>query len=128
MSLDKFVITKDTIVNEVINKYPETDKIFTRFGVDMCCGGVQSIEKTAIACNVKNLDELVDALNEAIPKQEPVQSAESDPEQGSTVEDTSEKEVIETPPPPFPVTETVESEKLEIIMQPLSISFLKICH
>lgn len=114
MSLDKFVITKDTIVNEVINKYPETDKIFTRFGVDMCCGGVQSIEKTAIACNVKNLDELVDALNEAIPKQEPVQSAESDPEQGSTVEDTSEKEVIETPPPPFPVTETVESEKLEI--------------
>ena len=45
MSPDKFEITKDMIVNEVINKYPETDKIFTRYGVDMCCGGVQSIEK-----------------------------------------------------------------------------------
>lgn len=111
MNPDKYVITKDTIVNEVINKYPETDKIFTRYGVDMCCGGVQSIEKTAIACNVKNLDELVDALNEAIPKQEPVQNTEPAPEQSSTVEDTAEKEVKETPPP---VTETTGPEKLEI--------------
>ena len=103
MSPDKFEITKDMIVNEVINKYPETDKIFTRYGVDMCCGGVQSIEKTAIACNVKNLDELVEALNKAIPEPEPAQS--------SAVEDTAEKEVKETPPP---VTETAGLGKLEI--------------
>ena len=114
MSLDKFVITKDTIVNEVINKYPETDKIFTRFGVDMCCGGVQSIEKTAIACNVKNLDELIDVLNESISEQGPVQTTEPVPGRSSTVEDTAGNEAKETPPPPSPVTETVESEKLEI--------------
>ncbi len=113
MSPDKSVITKDMIVNEVINKYPETDKIFTRYGVDMCCGGVQSVEKTAIACNVKNLDELVDALNEVVPKQEPVQSAVSAPVMSSTVEDAAKEEVKETPPPP-PVTETTGPEKLEI--------------
>jgi len=113
MNPDKPVITKDMIVNEVLNKYPETDKIFTRFGVDMCCGGVQSIEKTAISCNVKNLDELVDALNEIIPKPEPVQSTAPAPEKSSTVEDTAVKEVKETPPPP-PVTKTTGSEKLEI--------------
>ncbi len=111
MNPDKAVITKDMIVNEVINKYPESDKVFTRFGVDMCCGGVQSIEKTAIACNVKNIDELVDALNEVVPKQEPVQSTEPVPDQSATSEDTAGKEVIETPPP---VTETAGSEKLEI--------------
>ena len=108
----KFVITKDMIVNEVINKYPETDKIFARYGVDMCCGGVQSIEKTAQACNVKNLDELVEALNKAIPEPEPAQSDKPVPEQSSAVEDTAEKEVKETPPPP--VTETAGSEKLKI--------------
>jgi iron-sulfur cluster repair protein YtfE (RIC family) len=113
MSPDKFEITKDMIVNEVINKYPETDKIFTRYGVDMCCGGVQSIEKTAQACNVKNLDELVEALNKAIPEPEPAQSGKPIPEQSSTVEDTVEKEVIETPPP-HPVTETAGLGKLEI--------------
>jgi len=115
MNPDKAVITKDMIVNEVINKYPESDKVFTKFGVDMCCGGVQSIEKTAIACNVKNIDELVDALNEVVPKQEPVQSTEPVPapvpDQSTTSEDIAGKEVIETPPP---VTETAGSEKLEI--------------
>ena len=59
----------------------------------MCCGGVQSIEKTAIACNVKNLDELVDALNEVIPKPEPVQSTAPAPEKSSTVEDTAGKKL-----------------------------------
>jgi iron-sulfur cluster repair protein YtfE (RIC family) len=109
MSPDKFVITKDTIVNEVINKYPESDKVFTKFGVDMCCGGVQSIEKTAIACNVKNLDELIDALNEVIPKPEPVPGTEPAPEESSIVEDTTKET-----PPPTPITETAGSEKLEI--------------
>ncbi|ODS34652.1 MAG: hypothetical protein SCARUB_00232 [Candidatus Scalindua rubra] len=69
MSQEKYRITKDMIVNEVINKYPQTDVVLTRYGVDLCCGGVQSIEKTAIACNVKNIDELMDALNKAIPEE-----------------------------------------------------------
>ena len=111
MNSDKPVITKDMIVNEVINKYPESDKIFTRFGVDMCCGGVQSIEKTAISCNVKNIDELVSALNELVPKQEQMQSTEPASEQSSTSEGAASKEVTETPPP---VTETAGTKKLEI--------------
>ncbi|MFQ5964241.1 MAG: DUF542 domain-containing protein [Candidatus Scalinduaceae bacterium] len=61
-------ITKDMIVDSVINKYPQTSEIFTRYGVDTCCGGVQSIEKTAAACNV-NLEEFLDALNKSIPEE-----------------------------------------------------------
>jgi iron-sulfur cluster repair protein YtfE (RIC family) len=58
-------ITKEMIVNEVTVKYPHTAELFTKHGLDMCCGGVQSIEKTAIACNV-NLEELLDALNQSL--------------------------------------------------------------
>ncbi|MBT5304866.1 MAG: DUF542 domain-containing protein, partial [Candidatus Scalindua sp.] len=46
------MITKDMIVNDVVGKYPQTNEIFTKYGVDTCCGGIQSIEKTAAACNV----------------------------------------------------------------------------
>ncbi|MHC4183100.1 MAG: DUF542 domain-containing protein, partial [Planctomycetota bacterium] len=58
-------ITKEMIVNEVTVKYPHTAEIFTKHGLDMCCGGVQSIEKTAVACNV-NLEELLDVLNQSL--------------------------------------------------------------
>jgi iron-sulfur cluster repair protein YtfE (RIC family) len=61
-------ITKEMIVNEVTVKYPHTAEIFTKHGLDMCCGGVQSIEKTAAACNV-NLEELLDVLNESLSEQ-----------------------------------------------------------
>ncbi len=64
------MITKDMIVNDVVNKYPQTNEIFTKYGVDTCCGGIQSIEKTAAACNV-NLDEVLKTLNDAIPAPEP---------------------------------------------------------
>jgi len=68
MNQKNYTITKDMIVNDVVNKYPQTNEIFTRYGVDTCCGGIQSIEKTAAACNV-NLDEVLKTLNEAIPEQ-----------------------------------------------------------
>jgi iron-sulfur cluster repair protein YtfE (RIC family) len=61
-------ITKEMIVNEVTVKYPHTAEIFTKHGLDMCCGGVQSIEKTAAACNV-NLEDLLDALNQSLSEQ-----------------------------------------------------------
>jgi len=66
MNQKNYMITKDMIVNDVVNKYPQTNEIFTKYGVDTCCGGVQSIEKTVAACNV-NLDEVLKTLNEAVP-------------------------------------------------------------
>lgn len=61
-------ITKEMIVNEVTVKYPHTAEIFTKHGLDMCCGGVQSIEKTAAACNV-NVEDLLDELNQSLSEQ-----------------------------------------------------------
>ena len=61
-------ITKDMIVNDVTVKYPHTAEILTKYGVDTCCGGVQSIEKTAIACNV-DVDNLINVLNKSLPQE-----------------------------------------------------------
>ena len=69
--------------------------------------------KTAIACNVKNLDELVEALNKAIPEPEPAQRGKPVPEQSSTVEGTAKVEAKETSPQ-SQVTETAGLGKLEI--------------
>ncbi len=95
MNQKNYTITKDMIVNDVVNKYPQTNEIFTKYGVDTCCGGIQSIEKTAAACNV-NLDEVLKTLNEAIPK--------SEPEQSKAGEDTK----VETEA--SPVTESADAE------------------
>ena len=97
MDQKNYTITKDMIVNDVVNNYPQTNEIFTKYGVDTCCGGIQSIEKTATACNV-NLDEVLKTLNEAIPKPEP------EPEQSKPAEDTK----VETEA--SPVTDSSVSE------------------
>lgn len=68
MSESKNKITKDMIVNEVTVKYPHSAEILAKHGVDMCCGGVQSIEKTATACSV-DVDALMVALNESFPEE-----------------------------------------------------------
>lgn len=60
------MITKDMIIRDVITKYPETTSIFGNFKVDFCCGGAHSIEQTAHACSVTDIDGLVAALNQAI--------------------------------------------------------------
>ncbi len=70
MSQKNYKITKDMVVNDVVNQYPKTAEIFTKYGVDTCCGGVQSIEKTVAACNV-NIDEVLIALNAVVPEPEP---------------------------------------------------------
>jgi len=58
-------ITGDMIINDVIRKYPETIAVFNAFRVDSCCGGGQSIEKTAAADGV-DLAALLEALNRAV--------------------------------------------------------------
>ena len=58
-------ITKDRIINDVIKKYPPSIAVFNEFRVDSCCGGGQSIEKTAAADGV-DVNALLQALNEAV--------------------------------------------------------------
>jgi len=61
----KAIITKDMVINDVIKKYPKTVRVFNKFKVDACCGGGNSIEKTAKADGV-DVDELLKALNSTV--------------------------------------------------------------
>lgn len=56
-------ISRDTVINEIIKRYPETIAVFNRFRVDSCCGGGQSIEETASRDGV-DVEALLQALNE----------------------------------------------------------------
>ena len=58
-------ITRDMVINDVIKKYPKTIAVFNKFHVDSCCGGGQSIEKTATRDGVA-VEPLLEALNAAI--------------------------------------------------------------
>ncbi len=58
-------ITRDRKINDVIKEYPQSIAIFNEFRVDSCCGGGQSIEKTAMADGV-DIEALLQALNEAV--------------------------------------------------------------
>jgi regulator of cell morphogenesis and NO signaling len=53
------------IINDVIQKYSKTIGIFKDFGVDSCCGGGFSIEKTA-AMSGGDMEKLLEKLNKAI--------------------------------------------------------------
>jgi len=61
-------ITEEMIINDIVNKYPETMKVLNDFKVDSCCGGGQSIAFTAAVSNV-NIPELLEALNKAVNKE-----------------------------------------------------------
>ncbi len=62
--MEKAVITKDMIINDVIKKYPKTITIFSKYKVDSCCGGGFSIEKTAGMSGI-DMAVLLTALNKA---------------------------------------------------------------
>jgi hypothetical protein len=59
-------ITKDMIVREVADRWPQTVAIFGNHKVDFCCGGAHSIEQTAQARGCRDIDALVADLNAAI--------------------------------------------------------------
>ena len=67
-------ITKDMIVREVAERYPQTVNVFGKHGVDFCCGGAHSIEQTARARGCKDVDALVADLNRAIEQSETTHS------------------------------------------------------
>ena len=62
-------ITGETVINEVIRRYPRTIAVFNRFRVDSCCGGGESIQRTASRDGVA-VEALLKALNEAVDKDE----------------------------------------------------------
>ncbi len=64
---NKTVVTQRDIVNEIIMRYPETVAIFNAFGVDSCCGGGVSIEKSAARDKI-DMRQLLSALNEKVSK------------------------------------------------------------
>lgn len=59
------VITKDMTINDIIKQYPQTITVFNQFRVDSCCGGGQTVAKTAAADGV-DVKALLRALNEAV--------------------------------------------------------------
>ncbi len=59
------IITREMIINDVIKKYPQTIAVFNQFHVDSCCGGGQSIEKTATRDGV-DVETLMQALNDLV--------------------------------------------------------------
>lgn len=59
-------ITKDMIVREVADRWPQTVAVFGDHKVDFCCGGAHSIEQTARARGCQDIDALVMDLNRAI--------------------------------------------------------------
>jgi len=59
-------ITRDMIVREVADRWPQTVAVFGNHKVDFCCGGAHSIEQTARARGCQDIDALVEDLNRAI--------------------------------------------------------------
>ena len=57
------MITKQDVINDVIRRYPKAIAVFNQYCVDSCCGGGQSIEKTATRDGV-NVEALLKALND----------------------------------------------------------------
>ncbi|MFQ6111443.1 MAG: DUF542 domain-containing protein [Nitrospinota bacterium] len=63
--MGEVTITGEMVINDVIKSYPETIEVFNRFRVDSCCGGGESIERTATRDGV-NVEELLKALNQKV--------------------------------------------------------------
>ncbi len=61
--LDTATFTPTQTVNETIARNPETVRVFTRFGIDACCGGALPIAEAARRHGVA-LDVLLAALRE----------------------------------------------------------------
>lgn len=66
--MDNMVVTKDTLVGELVNNYPETAEVL--FGIGMHCLGCPASQAESVenACAVHGIDceGVVKALNEKI--------------------------------------------------------------
>ncbi len=64
MKSDKPVIAMKQTVKDVLERHPATRKVFARYGLDLCCGGVHDIATSALAAGLKPEDLLAE-LNAA---------------------------------------------------------------
>ena len=63
--LDERVIDPNETVRETMARHPESKSVFTRFGVDTCCGsGVPIVD--AAHRDGADLDELIRVLRETV--------------------------------------------------------------
>jgi regulator of cell morphogenesis and NO signaling len=59
------LVTADMTINEVVQKYSASMKVFNQHNVDSCCGGAQTL-KAAAALSGANLDKLLADINAAV--------------------------------------------------------------
>ncbi len=59
------LITADMKVGDIARNWPETMKVFTRYGLDLCCGGVHPLEYASKRHGF-DLEEILGELNEAV--------------------------------------------------------------
>jgi iron-sulfur cluster repair protein YtfE (RIC family) len=57
-------VTPQLKLNEVVRRFPQTVRVFHRFGLDTCCGGAKPIEEAARLHGLE-LEELLGELNRA---------------------------------------------------------------
>lgn len=54
--------TKNMTVNEVIQAFPEAMKVLDAFGIDLCCGGMDTLEEAARKVGVA-VEDVLEKLN-----------------------------------------------------------------
>lgn len=64
MSTTTNKIVAEMTVDETVRKYPKTQKVFVKFGVDTCCGGYRKI-KDAVKVSGADLSKLLAELESA---------------------------------------------------------------
>ncbi|TAK37040.1 MAG: hemerythrin [Chloroflexota bacterium] len=55
-------ITPEMTIDEVIQKHPKAQTVFTRYGVDTCCGGFRQL-KDGVKVSGANLEQVLAELN-----------------------------------------------------------------
>lgn len=58
-------VSRESIVNEVLLRYPATVAVFNAFGIDACCGGAASIADAAQRDGA-DVDQLMAAVGTAV--------------------------------------------------------------
>ena len=64
-------VTPEMVINQVINRFPETVEAFQRFNIDACCGGSRTIAQAAQE-DKADLAALMADLNQIIARREKI--------------------------------------------------------
>ena len=69
--MNKYLISKDTTIEEIVNDYPELIKILSEYNIKcIACGEPiwGTLEENAKEKNIKDIDKIIDGLNSIIIK------------------------------------------------------------